>query len=634
MCGFAGILGLSRVGINSVLSEMGDALRHRGPDGHGNWIDPAGIGFVHRRLAIVNLSEAGAQPMKSRDARWVIVFNGEIYNHLALRHELETIQARSWRGHSDTETLVEAIASWGVEPTLQRCNGMFAIAIWDRVEQILTLVRDRTGEKPLYVGWVGGDIVFGSELKAFRRHPAWRHTVEPQALHWMLQLGYVPAPWSIHPRVFKLPAASLLRLSLADTAKAFDITAFSTRLSHYWQLDDVISAARAAPWADSRDAALTAIQTTLDDAVRLRMVADVPVGALLSGGIDSTLVVASMARQSSQPVRTFTVGFETPELDESSTALATARYWGTEHHHIPLSSDAALAIIERMPEVYDEPFADVAQLPALLVSEIARREVTVALTGDGGDELFQGYQRYLDGERIWRQLRRSPAGARRVAANLLDGAGRMILPGRLSQSLKRQATRIGAPDVNDYCRGLSVFPGAQRCRLAGPLPWPDLPPALSQASVGERMRFFDQSLALPEGIHTKLDRASMAAGLELRVPLLDHRLVELAWRMPASWMATGNTGKCLLRALAGRQSPEGVQNLRKQGFDVPVSSWLRGPLRAWAEDLLAPSALRADPLLNGRHVRCMFGEHLSRRADHGHALWAILMYRTWSLRHG
>lgn len=634
MCGLAGILGPGSAD-PALASAFAAALAHRGPDAEGQWADPAaGIALAHRRLSIVDLSPAGAQPMVSADGRWVLAYNGEIYDHAALRARLEAEAPRRWRGHSDTEVLLEAIAAWGVEAALARCNGMFALAAWDRVERRLVLARDRTGEKPLYVGAVGADLVFASELKAFRRHPAWRHAVEPRALGWLLELGYVPAPWSIHPGVFKLPAGSLLRLVPGDAGWRPDAAGFAARVERWWRLEDAVAEARATPWEGGEDEALRALRTLLDDAVALRMEADVPVGALLSGGIDSTLVVASMARQSVRPVRTFTVGFDDPALDESAPAAAIARHLGTEHTHLPLPAGEALALVEHLPDLYDEPFADAAQVPAVLVARAARRAVAVALTGDGGDEVFHGYQRYLDAERAWGAIGAWPAVARAGLAALLRGAGRALPPGRWSQRALRQGARLGASDVDAYGRALMRFDGARAVDAGRDPAWAAVPSALDGAAPGERLRWRDQALALPEGIHAKLDRASMAVGLELRVPLLDPRLMQLAWRLPAAWHAPDGVGKRLLRRLAADVAPAGIAARRKQGFDVPLAAWLRGPLRDWAEALLAPAALAREPLLDAIHVRRLWRDHLSGRADHAHALWALLMYRAWSERHG
>lgn len=635
MCGIAGVLGSTWANSAQTLRAMGDALAHRGPDDAGAWIDPGfGIGLAHRRLAIVDLSTAGSQPMHSRDHRFSISFNGEIYNHVALRKELVAAGCHEWRGHSDTEVLLNAIEFWGIEGALRRSNGMFAVALWDKTEQELVLARDRTGEKPLYVGWIGGDIAFASELRALRCHPKWRHAIEPSALALMLRLGYVPAPWSIHPGVYKLPAASLLRLRIEDAATVLSVESFAERLQHYWNLEELVLDTR--PWSGSEQEALDALQKSLDEAVGLRMVADVPVGALLSGGVDSSLVVASMQSQSAFSVRTFTVGFDDDAIDESSQARTTARLLGTDHQEIRLPSGSALDLVARLPDVYDEPFADAAQLPALLVCEAARRQVTVALTGDGGDELFHGYQRYLDAEKNWQTLGRLPPWGRRMSAPGLHTMARLAGRGQFAQMLRRQASRVPAANSDDYYARLLLFPDAIRVDGASwhrgkAIAWPKIPTALMGA--GRRMRYLDQRLGLPEGIHTKLDRASMAVALELRVPMLDPHLLALAWRMPEDWLAHGGVGKLLLRRLLGRRLPE-VSKRHKQGFDVPIASWLRGPLRPWAADLLSTARLPDEDLIDMAAVRRMLQDHVAGRADFGYALWSVLMFLAWNRRYG
>lgn len=634
MCGITGILG-SGASVTGLITTFASALAHRGPNAEGHWVDPvARIALAHRRLSILDLSPAGAQPMVSADGRWVLAFNGEIYNYKELRAQLDAVTPRTWRGSSDTEVLLEAVATWGIEATLSRCNGMFALAAWDRSDGTLVLARDRTGEKPLYVGAVGSDLVFASELKAFRRHPAWCHAVEPQALRWLLEFGYVPAPWSIHPGVFKLPAGSLLRLTAADAFWRPDVAEFGSRVVRWWQLEEVIAQARAAPWTEGEAAALDAVGTLINDAVRVRMAADVSVGALLSGGIDSTLVVDSMVRQSTRPVRTFTLGFDDLIFDEGDVAAVTANHLGTEHTHLQLTASAAIDFVERLPSVYDEPFADAAQIPALMVAEAVRREVSVVLTGDGGDEIFHGYQRYLDAERIWRLIGIGPSSMRMALADTFSRTARVLSPGPISQRLLRQGLRLGARNADDYGRALMRFDGAQSVELCDDPAWPPIPSVLSNATVSERMRWRDQSLALPEGIHTKLDRASMAVGLEMRVPFLDPRLISLAWRIPTDWHRCNGIGKRLLRRLATDVAPKKVARLRKHGFDVPIAEWLRGPLRPWAEELLTPVMLACDPLLDPRYIRELWKDHIARRADYGYALWAVLMYRAWSERYG
>lgn len=636
MCGFAGLVTKSGEITEALCERVGASLAHRGPDDQGIWVDQnAGIALVHRRLSIVDLSPAGMQPMHSADGRWVIAFNGEIYNHQSLRAALEKSAAARWRGHSDTEVLLEAIAFWGLETALRRCSGMFALALWDRQTRTLTLARDRMGEKPLYVGRVGGDIVFGSELRALRQHPAWQHAIEPAALEWMLQVGYVPAPWSIHPGVFKLPAGCMLQLKDCMYWPG-NVGEFQQQLQRYWNLGHEIDQARSQPWTGSHEQALTEIQRLLDDSVRQQMLADVPVGALLSGGIDSSLIAASMARQAGRKIRTFTVGFDIPDLDESTAASEIAAFLGTDHVNLPLSSSRALEIAHVLPEIYDEPFADAAQIPALMLAQAAKEFIGVALTGDAGDELFHGYTRYFSAARLWPKVSWLPGQARERICRSVGKFAALLPPTGFGRSLIRQAGRLKVGSAQAYAANLIRFPGAgslpAESMLADPA-WPVLPQSLESAPLEEQMRFYDQAFALPEGIHTKLDRASMRAGLELRVPLLDSRLVTLSWQFPLQWQTRGSMGKCLLRELAAKQLPPQASTRRKHGFDVPVSQWLRGPLRKWADNLLAPEALARTPWLDTGRIRVLFDMHQAGKADYGYALWSLLMFRLWNLHY-
>lgn len=629
MCGIAGVLGPGASDA-SIVAAMAASLAHRGPDGEGIWRDDSGsVALGHRRLAILDLSPSGAQPMADASGRWVVSFNGEIYNHRELRRSLGG-DSRAWRGTSDTEVLLQAIAEWGIDAALARCEGMFALALWDRQGRELVLARDRMGERPLYVGWVGRDIVFGSELRALRRHPSWQGGILEPAVSAFLRWGFVPAPMSIHPGVFKLPAGTLLRLRPGTAAAPGSPEAFDARLERYWRLSTVIDAARRDPWTGSFDDATAEAQALLDRAVACRMQADVRVGALLSGGIDSSLVVASMQRQSTTPVKTFTVGFDDAAIDESAVASQVARCLGTEHHALHLPMAEAADWVGRVATVYDEPFADVAQLPAMLVSEAVRRHVTVALTGDAGDELFAGYQRYRDCGRAWAirsALPESAAGAVGALLGRLAAAapGRW---GRLPIRADRSRGRWRSRRLDDFYGDWLAFPGA-------PLPVGGVPalagfagqPPLAALSPMARMRFLDQGATLPEGIHTKLDRASMAFGLELRVPLLDSALVAFSWRLPEPWLRRGPTGKVILREMLARSLPAAVATRPKQGFDVPIGAWLRAGLRDWAADLVAGAG--GVPGLDVAHLRRSFEAHLAGRVDHGHALWAALVLLAW-----
>lgn len=630
MCGIAGFIGPVLPDLKPPLDAMAGALRHRGPDAGGVWADAAaGVGLAHRRLAILDLSPQGTQPMGSASGRFVLCYNGEIYNHGDLRRELDAVRPLAWRGHSDTEVLVEAIAEWGVDETLARCNGMFAFAVWDRMERRLTLARDRMGEKPLYIGRVGGLIAFASELKALRTLPGWRQAVDADALAELLRFGYVPAPRTIHPSIFKLPPAASVSFTPDDAVSPLGYADFIARVRPYWDLAAIATTGVADPFAGDADAAASAFEPLLADAVARRMEADVPVGALLSGGVDSSLVAALMQRASSRPVRTYTIGFDDARFDEARHARRVAAHLGTDHTEFHLTPDRALDVIPRLPEVYDEPFADASQIPTLLVSAIAREHVTVALSGDGGDELFFGYGRYADALAIWGRIGGWPSSLRRGLAAGLRGAGRLA-GGNLGFRLRRLGSRIDAADFDAYYANLlslTLVPTAARGWPRGLPGNPPIPAAL--VDPAQRMMFADQRVYLPDDILVKTDRASMAASLELRVPLLDHRVVEFAWRLPDVCRRDGATGKAVLRRLLYRHVPREIVDRPKQGFEIPVDDWLRGPLREWMLDLLDPAALRREGLIHAGAIGALVADHLAGRSRNGFALWPVLMFEAW-----
>jgi asparagine synthase (glutamine-hydrolysing) len=621
MCGIAGILDRS-TGVADIAGDvhaMTAVLAHRGPDGDGTWFDrDAGIAFGHRRLSILDLSEAGAQPMASAGGRWVITYNGEVYNAPDLRTELEAKGLR-FRGHSDTEVVLEACAAWGVHGAVERLIGMFAFALWDREERTLYLVRDRLGIKPLYWGRFDGLFLFGSELKALREHKGWPVAVDRNALSAYMRFRYIPGPWTIYDGVSKLPPGCILTLS-GDAAP---------KIEPYWDLHSVVQREMTARGTPSPEEAVEALETQLSDAVRRRMVSDVPLGALLSGGIDSSTVVALMQANSDRPVRTFSIGFREAGYNEAEHAKAVANHLGTDHTELYVEPHHAMDTIPRMAEIYDEPFGDSSQLPTFLVSELTRRHVTVALSGDGGDELFAGYHHYFNAA-AYRSFDFLPASARALIARMIR-----LSPARALGKMRKLANTLMVEDREHYYRQFMshwmepdrLVPGAAEPK--GDFWDPsvrDLVPDLI-----ERMQFVDTMTYLPEDILTKVDRASMAVSLEARVPILDHRVVELAWSLPPAMKAKGQNGKWLLRQLLYRYVPRSLIDRPKKGFNVPIDSWLRGPLRDWAEDLLSEPKLAAGGI-EPSMVRECWARHLSGQSNEQHRLWNVLMYQTWRER--
>jgi asparagine synthase (glutamine-hydrolysing) len=645
MCGIAGLLATNTSHENAarILDAMTAALTHRGPDASGNWIDAeAGIGLGHRRLSILDLSPHGAQPMQSACGRYVISFNGEIYNFEQLRTELEGVTA--WRGHSDTEVMLAAFTHWGLEKAVERFVGMFAFALWDRRERTLTLVRDRLGEKPLYYGWLGRSFVFGSELKALKHHPDWRGDIDRNALALLLRHNYIPAPYSIYKDINKLPPGTWLRIvANANGAEA------RFQPQAYWSARQAAEQGTRSPLEISETEAIASLDGLLRDSIRRQMVADVPVGAFLSGGFDSSTVVALMQAQSASRVKTFTIGFHEKAYDEAQHARAVASHLGTEHTELYVTPEEAMAVIPRLPAIYDEPFSDSSQIPTFLVSSLTRKHVTVSLSGDGGDELFGGYNRYFWGKSIWRRLRWAPVGLRRMLARamtavpparweaLFNSLG-PLLPSVLRQrnpgdKLHKLAEVVGVANAEALYLGLvshwkdpaAVILSAEEpsTQLTDSSNWADLP------DFTQRMMYLDTVSYLPDDILVKLDRASMAVSLESRVPLLDHRLVEFAWRLPLDLKMRGNTGKWLLRQVLYQYVPKALVDRPKMGFGVPLDSWLRGPLRPWAESLLDEKRLRDEGFFNPAPIRQKWLEHLSGRRNWQYPLWDILMFQAW-----
>jgi len=645
MCGILGYF--DRTGVNAaealeLARQMGERIAPRGPDDHGEWCDPdAGIVFGHRRLSINDLSSAGHQPMISASGRYVIVLNGEIYNFLELRKELEP-RRYPFKGHSDTEVALALIESVGLAKALTRFVGMFALALWDREERALLLARDRVGEKPLYYGRVGESFAFASDVNALRAMPAWSPRIDRDALGLLLQHYYIPAPHTIYTGMKKLPPGTWLRIDRDNSAE--DGTPIA-----YWSAADIaLDAMRERP-ASAPEAACDELDTLLRRTIRDKMIADVPLGAFLSGGIDSSTVVALMQAESMHRVRTFSIGFHEGEYNEAHEAKRVAAHLGTDHTELYVSPEEARAVIPKLPALYSEPFADSSQIPTYLVSALARREVTVALSGDGGDELFGGYTRYLLAEEMWRKFERMPRPLRstigRIAAMLpasrIDAVVRPLKPylperwryKQFGNKVQKLATICSAKDpvavyrslISMWMRPSQAVIGTNDIDLLAALPG-------AVAEVGnftERMMLIDLLTYLPGDILAKVDRASMGESLEVRVPFLDHRVVEHAWRLPFDLKVRGAEGKWLLRQVLYRYVPQALIDRPKMGFGVPVDAWLRGPLSGWAEELLAETRLRDEGFFHPAEVRQTWEQHRKGKADWAYLLWPILMFQAW-----
>ncbi|MEW5423395.1 asparagine synthase (glutamine-hydrolyzing) [Amorphus sp. 3PC139-8] len=659
MCGLAGFLdhsGLSTGEARQRVGSMTDTLTHRGPDAGGSWVDgPVALG--HRRLSILDLSASGAQPMHSADGRFVIVFNGEIYNHLDLRQELEASGlAPAWRGHSDTETLLAAIGPWGVAEALKRCSGMFAFALWDRREDCLVLARDRIGEKPLYWGWAGDALVFGSELKALRAHPAASAEICRGALAQYLRFGYVPSPRSIYKGIYKLEPGSVL---VVDGSAPVSPPATPIRpgeryenisLERYWSLNAEIETGASHRIVDE-GAAIDELERLIGEAAERQMISDVPLGAFLSGGVDSSTVVALMQSRSAHPVKTFTIGFDVPDFDESAHAAAVANHLGTDHHELRVSEADAQAVIPNLPFLYDEPFADSSQIPTHFVCRAAREHVTVALSGDAGDELFGGYNRYVWGPGIWERASAVPKPIRTTLARaassmpikLWDDVGTAYrrAAGRKGDVLQfggkahRVASSLcdaGTIDdfygniVSQWMAPLDLVPGLTD-EPKGPL-GDELPDAGADDPAA-RMMLQDMRSYLPDDILCKVDRAAMGISLETRVPFLDPNILRFSARLPARMKVRAGSSKWILRQVLYRHVPKDLIERPKAGFAMPMGLWLRGPLREWADSLLAPEKLARDDLLDPGPIRRIWQDHLSGRRDASAKIWVILMLQAW-----
>jgi asparagine synthase (glutamine-hydrolysing) len=647
MCGIAGFVGgkwSSEAEQTRTLAAMARSIRHRGPDHSAVWLDvESRIGFAHNRLAIIDVSPAGNQPMHSHSGRYVIVYNGEIYNHQELRKQLEDEgQAPNWAGHSDTETLLTAIEGWGLRKALERSVGMFAFALWDRRERDLILARDRLGEKPLYYGrqTAGGPFLFGSELKALAQHPEFESDIDREALALYLRFNYVPTPYSIYRGISKLRPGCFLTFSEGGGEPLIE---------EYWSARAVAEAGAADRLRVSPEECTDQLEELLTRAVGQQMIADVPLGAFLSGGIDSSTVVALMQKQSSRPVKTFSIGFEEERFNEAKYAKAVARHLGTDHTELYVTADEAMAVLPRLASMYDEPFADSSQIPTHLVSALARRHVTVSLSGDAGDELFGGYNRYGLASSLWRRLRRIPRPLRSAAAAAL-GALPPALWNVVGAALPELA-HIRDAGAKIHQRA-PLFASGSVMELYGGIvsQWPEPnalvigatePPSLATSSAPplRNLNPFEQMMAadiltyLPDDILVKLDRASMAVSLETRVPLLDHRVVEFAWRVPFQYKVRDGQTKWLLRQVLHRYVPRALIERPKMGFGVPIAEWLKGPLRDWAEALLSDSRMKDEGYLRPDPVRRMWQSHLAGSVGGDARLWTVLMFQSWLEEH-
>ena len=646
MCGFAGLLSsnhdMTRPEIERSLGAMASSIRHRGPDSNGFWLDlNSGIGLAHQRLAILDLSSAGHQPMHSVSGRYVIVFNGEIYNHQKVRKSIERQygEGSRWIGHSDTETLLAGFEAWGVQSTLERCTGMFGFALWDNAEKILTLARDRLGEKPVYYGWQGvgqkSVFLFGSELSALRQHPRFESQINRDSVSALLQYGCIGGERSIYTGIKKLMPGQMLTVSLARREPA---------LHKWWSGAKVAVAGLAHPFRGSEAAAIKELETILMDSIKDQMLADVPVGAFLSGGIDSSLIVALMQAQSTAPVRTFTIGFDEAAYNEAGHAKAVAKHLGTDHTELYLSPTKTLEVIPKLPLIYSEPFADSSQIPTFLVSQLAQQHVRVALSGDAGDELFCGYRRYQLSSQFWKRISWLPIRIRKILSQLLlqvqphtyDKLGGSLLRNhaigpQVGDKIHKGALLLDSPNINTLYQNFvshwkhpsDIVIGSR----ADATLYRDV--NLSGLAIVEQMMAKDMLGYLPDDILVKVDRAAMATSLETRAPFLNHKVVEFAWSLPLRYKFNRGQTKWPLRKILNKHVPSAIINRPKMGFGVPIDIWLRGPLREWAEALLSEQRLKNEGYFLTGPIRQKWSEHLSGRRNWQHQIWSILMFQSW-----
>lgn len=646
MCGITGFLYRSKRPGSSHLSheieQMASRLRHRGPDAGGYWSDPdSGVALGHRRLSIIDLSQAGAQPMHSASKRYVITYNGEIYNFSAIRERLESA-GYPFAGHSDTEVLLAAIEHWGIEHTLKSVHGMFAFALWDRHKRELSLARDRVGKKPLYYGWSGDALLFASELKALRIHPEFDGTIDRSALANFIQYGWISEPLSIYQKIGKLPAGSYITIKTESPP-------WTPPVQKYWTANEIMESARQEPFQGSFMQASDRLDDLLVESVRERMVADVDLGALLSGGIDSSTIVGIMQKHSDRPVKTFCIGFDEKKYNEAEYAAAIAHYLGTDHHELYVTPAECLDVVSRLPTIYDEPFGDISQVPTYIVAKMASQQVKVVLTGDGGDETFAGYNHYTEGLAQWQWMSKLSPGLRNTLADVLthigDQSWQLLRPanpasGKKLHNLRKFGSkfqrktrywRSASPQAllaNHFSRThrpesivVDAVPGITN--MSDPSGWAHDTDTLSA------MLHFDYTGYMLGDILVKVDRATMAVGLEARSPILDNRITEFAWTLPNEYRMDQTGGKKILRAVLERYVPKKFTDRPKRGFGVPIDEWLRGPLRDWVEDLISESNLKTYGYLEPGEVRRLWEQHLCGWQNHANILWSILMFQAW-----
>ncbi|MBL4601818.1 MAG: asparagine synthase (glutamine-hydrolyzing) [Emcibacteraceae bacterium] len=639
MCGLVGVLG--RIGSQSVTNDllvnMTDVISHRGPDDSGIWMDEnTQIGLGHRRLSIVDISSAGHQPMPSNTGRFILAYNGEIYNHLDLRKEIEAIESVNWKGHSDTETLLVGFDIWGIEETIKKSTGMFAFAVWDKVTNKLTLGRDRLGEKPLYYGWHGETLLFGSELKALKSHPEFNADINRDALALYLRHFYIPAPYSIYKNVKKLLPGHLLEINAQDKTETY---------IEYWSFKEISENHEQNLYQGNEDEAVEELEKILKKSIKQQMMADVPLGAFLSGGIDSSTVVALMQAQSERPIKTFSIGFNEEGYDEAVHARAVAEHLGTEHTELYVTSEQAMSVISKLAKLYDEPFADSSQIPTYLVSKMAKEHVTVSLSGDAGDELFCGYNRYVMTHNLWAKLSKIPRPIRSLCAFFMTLVSvktwnniNKIIPTKfkmanLGDKMHKAANVLTTKTVSELYKGLvSTWNKPDEIVINSKEPLtalndPKRTPNLTNDV--EKMMAIDTISYLPDDILAKVDRASMGVSLEGRIPFLNHKVVEFAWTLPLEYKLRGGITKWCLKEVLYKHVPKSIMERPKMGFGVPIDEWLRGPLKEWAEKLIDESRLKKEGFFEPKIIQKVWQEHQSGKRNWQHKIWAILMFQLW-----